>query len=194
MKLIQNTLLVSLISSLSVLLIPSAQAAGPSMVTTTVVPIIGFERTQKLVPTPHATTRLIYGVRVTAGVRLLSLESEYTHGMDSEAFPLQNLTTRDTADRVKLGIRSTFAMSSFLSTFLRAGGQATRNVHEETNSGVSTKTTDKIKYSPYAGTGLDIRLFHNFSLTAGLTVVFNQFPDLKKNDYQTTAGFTIRFP
>jgi hypothetical protein len=157
-------------------------------------PIFGYERVQKLVPTPHTKDRLIYGLRYSIGVPLLSAEAEYTRGMDQESFPTSNMDTKDTADRLKVGIRSRVRMGSFLSAFARAGGEAYRNIHEETVSGTTTRTEQPIQYSPYAGAGLNARLGKQFTLNAGLTVVFRNFPVMTQNDYQATAGFTVKFP
>lgn len=173
-------------------LVPSLYAA--SSTNGELEPIFGYERVQKLVPTPHTKDRLVYGVRYSLGVPLLSAEAEYTRGMDQESFPSSNLDTKDTADRLKVGIRSRVRMGSFLSAFARAGGEAYRNIHEETVSGATTKTEEPIKYSPYAGAGLNARLGKQFALNAGLTVIFRNFPVMTQNDYQATAGFTVKFP
>ena len=37
-------------------------------------PVVGYERVQKVLPTPHTKDRLMYGLRVLMGVPLLSLE------------------------------------------------------------------------------------------------------------------------
>ena len=87
-------------------------------------PVVGYERVQKLVPTAHTSDRLVYGARLTLGVPLLSVEAEYLRGTDTEAFPSNDLTTIDTDDKIKVGLRSRLALGSLLSFTLRAGGQA----------------------------------------------------------------------
>jgi hypothetical protein len=163
-------------------------------ITVSVEPVVGFEHVQKLAPTPHTTNRLMYGARATAGWRIVAAEAELTRGTDAEAFPLQALTTSDTDEKLKVGVRSSYALSSMLSAYLRGGVQAKRNTREETSAGVTTRTVGRIVYDPYAGTGLSAGLARNVSLNVGLAVVFNEFPDMAKNDYQTTAGFSVRFP
>ena len=163
-------------------------------VVVTIEPLVGFERVQKVAPTPHTQGRLMYGVRVSAGIPRVSLEGELTKASDREDFPLQGQTIQDTDERLKLGLRSRVNEGSLFSVFLRAGGQATRNTHEVTQSGATSKTIGKIAYDPYAGLGLGVSLASYFELDGGITAVFNQFPDMSKNDYQATLGFTIRYP
>lgn len=170
---------------------PSSKRSG---FTSNLEPIVGYERVTKLVPTPHTKDRLIYGMRFTFGVPLLSGEAEYTRAMDTEDYPETNFSTKDTTDKVKLGLRSSFRLVGFLSAFARAGGQASRNIHEETLSGVHTREEEPIKYKPYAGAGLTARLARNFSFNSGLTVIFHDFPKMDHNDYELTAGFTVKFP
>jgi len=159
-------------------------------------PIVGYERVQKLVPTVHSRDRLIYGARLTAGILLISAEAEYLRGTDTESFPDQDLTVKDTADKAKLGLRSTISFGGILSLVLRAGAQASQNKHEETTGGVTTSTTEAIKYRPYGGGGLRLGLGRNISLTGDIVAVFpSHFPNnMQNNEYQTTLGFTVRFP
>jgi len=159
-----------------------------------VEPIIGYERTQKLVPTPHTKDRLIYGVRLTAGIPLVAAEAEATRGTDTESFPTQDLSTSDQADKVKVGLRSSLKMSSMFNFNLRAGAQAKRNTHEETTAGITTQTITPFEYKPYAGAGFSARLNAKSEFTAGLTVVFHDFPSLSQSEYETTAGFRVAFP
>ena len=171
-------------------------AQGPDAVaapiTLGIEPIIGYERVQKLQPTQHMTNRLMYGARITAGIPLVAAEAEVTRGDDTESFPAQDLTIRDTDDKVKLGLRSSLRLSSLLSFQARAGGQAKRNTHEVTTAGQTEKTVGAIVYKPYAGLGLTSRLGHLFALSGGVTVVFNDFPRMAGNEYQTTLGFNIK--
>src|SRR6185503_13887742 len=129
-----------------------------------------------------------YGARVRGGVPLVAVEAEYTRGTDTEDFPADSLQTKDSADKLKLGLRSGFRLSSLLGASARAGVQASQNTHEETRSSVTSSVIEPVKYKPYAGAGLD------FNLSSKITVVFNDIHDLGQNEYQTTAGFAVRFP
>lgn len=173
-------------------LLPAAARAALPPIQYTLTPIVGFERAVKRVPDYHVRTRLTYGALLTAGYRELALEAEYTRASDREEFPLQGLSLRDTDDRLKLGLRTThFLVFPRLSFTLRAGGQASRNTHEEVLNGVATRTVGKIQYDPYAGAGVDLRLLQRLTLGAGLTAVFREFPDMSKTDYQLTFGLTL---
>ncbi|MCM2324217.1 MAG: hypothetical protein NDJ90_13245 [Oligoflexia bacterium] len=165
-----------------------------SEVSYTIEPVIGFEHVQKVAPTPHSRNRMIYGLRARAGIPLVSLEAEATRGSDLELFPNDDLKIRDQDDRLKIGLVSTRYLGSLFSFSLRAGAQATRNLHEETRAGVTTVTKSGPTYHPYAGTGITSRLGNNFDLAAGVTVIFNDFPHMSKNEYQTTLGFNLRYP
>ncbi len=157
-------------------------------------PVVGYERTQSLIPTAHSRDGLLYGARLTLGVLLLSLEAEYLRGTDNETFPANDLTIKDTSDKAKVGLRSTFSLGGILSAFLRGGGQASRLKHEELTSGSDTVTNTPITYHPYFGVGLGARLGHSFMLTADVTTVFHNFPSMNDNEYQATAGLTVHFP
>lgn len=157
-------------------------------------PIIGYEHIQKLVPYRHTKERLVYGARVIAGIPLVSAEAELTRGTDTELFPDRGLSSKDTTDKLKLGLRSTFRLIGVVYGFGRAGGQAQKTRREDTIAGVTTVTEDPIYVKPYVGAGLRARLTHHFRFDADFTVVF---PDTKKwsyYEYQTTAGFAVIFP
>lgn len=171
-------------------LVPFANAAE----LLSIEPIIGYERSQKLVPTPHTKDRLIYGARATAGLRLLSLELEYTRGTDSEDFPSDGLASKDTDDRLKMGLVSSFGLGRLFRLHARGGVQASKNIHEETQAGVTTVTSNPIEYNPYAGAGLSAGLGRKLSISGSLTAVFREFPDMSKNEYQATLGFSIKLP
>lgn len=182
--LIAGVILISLIQ-------PRAQANQASV---NIEPILGYERVQKLIPEAHTVERMYYGARATAGVTLLSAEAELTRATDTETFSNQNLTVKDSDDRLKIGLRSSYWLSSFLALQARGGAQAERKTQEQTNSGVSTTSVGKILYHPYAGASLSSRLMSNLSLTGGITVVFHEFPNMDKNDYQMSLGLTVRYP
>jgi hypothetical protein len=157
-------------------------------------PIIGYERIQKIRPDRHARNRLFYGARVRLGIPLLSLEAELTQADDSEEIPAISTTIKDTDYRLKVGARSAFKLTSLLRLVARAGGQAAQNINETTVSGVTTRTVGSIVYKPYAGVGLISSLWQNFFLSGGITVVFNDFPNMDSNDYQSYLGFIVRLP
>jgi hypothetical protein len=181
------------VAALSIfLLAPAAQAA--SLFKLGVEPIIGYERVQKLLPEPHTRQRLVYGARLTAGLLLFSAEAEYTRSGDSKEFPELGITSKETDDRLKMGLRSSIGMGALLSLILRGGVQASRSTTEDTAGGVTTKTMTPIQYDPYLGLGLSASLGGKFVLTGNVTAIFNDFPDMAKNDYQTTLGFAIRLP
>ena len=184
-----------LICVLSILLWAIVQKSASGMPTSVgLEPIVGYERAQMLVPTPHTVDRLVYGARASYGFTFLSAEAEYLHTYSSESFISQNISTKDTGDKLKLGLRSGIDLLSVINFYLRAGAQATKNTHEETVSGVSTTTLQPITYYPYAGTGLRLRLGRNLKVTGDLTTVFRSFPDMNQNEYQLTAGFVVQFP
>src|SRR5690606_4142144 len=101
-----------------------------------VEPVFGYERVQKHEPHAHFSTRVFYGARVIAGMPYLSLEGELIRGKDTEVFASQDMTRIDTDDRLKLGLRSSYAMGSILSAHARGGLEARRNTAEVSVSGV----------------------------------------------------------
>jgi hypothetical protein len=169
-----------------------ATQAQAAPITLNVEPLVGYERVQKLIPTAHSKDRLMYGGRVSIGIPLLSVETEYTRGVDNETFIEQGLSIKDTDDKVKLGARSMLRMSRFFSLIGRGGVQGKWNTHEETVAGVTTKTSNPAVYKPYAGAGLAINIGSMLVVSGGLTAVFNNFPDMNQNEYQTHLGFTVR--
>lgn len=179
-----------------VLLLLAALFSVPSkaILISEVEPIIGYERVQKLVPYHHTKDRLIYGLRFTLGFLILAGELEATRATDTEDFPDLSFSSKDTRDKVKLGLKSTIKLGGFLHAFARAGGQASRNVHEETSLGVHTRTEEAIKYKPYAGAGASAKLGKKVSFNAGITVIFNEFPKMDQAEYEAMAGFTVKFP
>lgn len=182
-----------LLAGLAISLLPSKGAlAAPVLLS--LEPIIGYERVQKIVPDAHTHDRLLYGARLTLGFMPLAAEAEYTRATDSESFSSPDLKTKDTDDRLKLGLRSSIPISRIFSFQLRGGGQALRNVHSETTAGVTSEVKNKIHWDPYGGAGLTARLGSRVLLSAGVTAVFTDFPHMSKNDYQTNVGFSLRFP
>jgi hypothetical protein len=168
--------------------------AAPMGFAFTVEPIIGFDRVQKFLPTPHTKNRLVYGARATAGILLISGEAEYTRGQDDESFPDQDLAIKESADKAKLGIRSGIGLGPIMTFNLRAGGQATKGSREETRAGVTSTFSQDLEIDPYAGAGLRGKLSNKLSASAEVVAVITDTSDLSKNEYQTTAGFSIHLP
>ena len=183
-----------LLAVLFLLFFAIVQRSAHAIVSLDVEPIVGYERAQLLIPYRHTKDRLIYGARVSAGVLFISAEAEYTHTNSSEIFPDDAVSTRDTAEKIKLGVRSQIRLLGLLYGFLRVGCQATRNKHEESRNGVNVVNTEPIKYHPYAGAGLRFRFTKHFLFTADVTTVFTDFPDMNRNEYQGMAGFVVKFP
>lgn len=165
-----------------------------ALISMNIEPIVGYERVQKLVPDKHTVDRLHYGARISLGIPLISAEATYIRSNDTEEFPSDNLTVKDTTDKVQLGLRGSFQLIGVVRLSARAGGQASQNVHEEILAGVSTKVTETIKVHPYAGAGLMIQLGRLFIFKSDVTTVFTKFPDMNYNEYQLTAGFAVKFP
>ncbi len=155
-------------------------------------PVIGYERVQKIEPTPHSKNRLIYGIRANYGPPIFSLEAEVTQGKDNESFPDRNLTIEETVTNGMLGVRSSFNIGNLARWFLRFGGHARKTELSRTENSITTTTEPAIYLSPYAGTGLSINLLRTFSLNAGYTVIFTGRPKGSDREYQTTLGFSIR--
>lgn len=179
--------------SLAFLLPASAWSRGPE-VQVKMEPVFGYERVQKLQPEAQIKSRVFYGARIVAGLPHLSAEGELIRGTDSETYPSLNMTRSDTDDRLKLGLRSSYSMGKLMSAHARGGVQASRNVAEITQSGITTTERGEIKYHPYAGAGIRSAVASNVSLVGDVVVVFGDFPDMKKNDYQTSLGFSVSFP
>lgn len=157
-------------------------------------PIVGYERVQKLIPTAHTSDRLVYGARVTAGFPLLAAEAEYLRGTDTESFPSQNLEVTEVSDKAKLGVRSSLALGKLVRLTARGGAQAKQNERTEVLNGVTTVTKDPLVYNPYAGAGLKVGLGKRFALSGDMVVVFGDFPNMDKNEYQVTLGFSVKLP
>ncbi len=191
----RRTLIITLILTLTGAAAQTTWALDVKDLNLNVEPIVGLERTQKLLPDVHSTTRLFYGARVTGGYRLIALEAEYTRAQDEESFPLTSTSTTSTADRVKIGLRSELLRNPFISGHARLGGQARRETTELTVSGSTTTETTPTTYEPYAGFGIRAFLTPKIGLTAEVVAVFRDFPnDFAQNDYQGSAGVTVAFP
>ena len=172
--------------------LPSQAFAAPLGFRFTIEPVVGYERVEKIFPDRHFVSRFFYGVLVTGGIPLASLEAEYTRGRDDERFPDLGITQVDDLDRLKLGVRSRFDLTNFLWLVGRGGVQATKLKTTRTEGGVTTATSFPITYDPYAGAALQVRLASTVRGEVGVTAVFKDFPRMEHNDYQVHAGFSIQ--
>lgn len=157
----------------------------------TLQPIVGYERVQKVSPTPRTKDRAIVGLRLLLGASLLSFEAEATRAEDTESFPQEDLVLEEEAYNAKLGLRSSFNLV-FARWFLRAGGHARKRSIERTQAGVTTSQDPAVYVSPYAGTGFSMNLAGKFTANAGVTVIFTGRPKGSDREYQTTFGFGVR--
>lgn len=152
-------------------------------------PIVGYEQTQKSYPSPHTESRLIYGARLLVGPKIFSLETEFTTGKDSESFPDQDLTIKETAYNGMLGIRSGVNLG-FIDVHLRAGGHLRKRKIETTEDGVLTVEKPATYLSPYAGAGATLGS-GPIRGTAGVTAIFIGKPQANDVEYQYTLGIGL---
>lgn len=160
-----------------------------------VTPIVGLERVQKFQPSPHMKTRGIFGARATYRFPISALEVEYTHAQDTSSDAATATTYKDSEDKIRVGLRGSFTMSSFLTSYIRGGAQGRKNEQTKTvNGATSTKSTSS-KVQPYVGTGVEIRVLEFFSLTADVLATYTPTDDPKLKDYelQPSLGINIRF-
>jgi hypothetical protein len=187
MKLILTLLALSLmIGSTSF----AQKKSAPKDIKYTISPIVGYETVYRLAPTPHTSTRVIYGARLTAGVDLISGELEYTKGSDTELYLAapEKIVTDD--EKVKLGIRSTYRFNDYLFATGRLGGSATKSATSSTSGAVTTKTEDAIKYNPYLGASLGLNV-GPISVSVGATAIIKDTSDMTKNDIQHTLSVSM---
>jgi len=160
-----------------------------------ITPIIGFERVQRFTPTPHMKTRGIIGIGAVYKLPVGAAEAEYTHGQDTSSDATTSTSYKESDDKVKLGLRGTADLGSFLSTYLRGGAQAKKSeTTTTTSSGTSTKTS-VTKVNPYVGTGLGFHLLQFLTLNADVTAVYvpTSTPGLSDYEIQPSLGLSIRF-
>ena len=169
-----------------------AQAASPRLegVTYTVEPIVGYELQRKTNP-DRSRLELTYGARVVAGYRILSVEGEYTLGNSDEVFPDTGRRIEEKTTKIRLGLRSTYAIGSMLDWTLRGGAEDQKIQTKSTLSGVVTETGSPSKVYPYIGTELGIALGSALSLNAGVLATLKDLNDLKKTEFTTTLGLKI---
>lgn len=157
----------------------------------TIEPIVGYERVQKLSPTPHTKNRLMYGLRANFGPPLISMEAQLTQANDTESFPEEDLTIKEEVINAMLGIRSNLSLG-VLGFYLRAGGHARKSKLTTTKDGETTEKEPAIRVSPYAGTGISINAANILRANAGVTAIFTGKPKGSDREYQTTLGFAIK--
>jgi len=157
----------------------------------TVEPVVGYEQTQEAWPSAHSHDYLFYGARATAGLRLLSAEAEYLHGVDEESFPLQSQSYQKTLDNLKVGVRSRLG-PGFFTVNLRAGVQAEQDKSSQTVAGVTVSSTS-LAYHAYGGAGVGIRLARVLYLEAELVAILVNTQDLSQTQYQLTGGLGFGF-
>ncbi|MFG1493986.1 outer membrane beta-barrel protein [Halobacteriovorax sp. GFR7] len=150
-------------------------------------PVVGYERVQKILPTPHTSSRLFYGLRANYGPKYLSLEAEVTQAKEDESFDT-GVDISDNSTNYMLGLRSSFNVGRALNWYLRAGAHARDSKYERTEAGVTTTVEPATYVNPYAGTGLAINLMNVFTLNAGMNVIFTD----DEHEYQSSLGFGIR--
>ncbi|WP_413560856.1 hypothetical protein [Bdellovibrio sp. HCB209] len=153
-------------------------------------PIYGIETVFRDYPTPHLQTRSMYGLRLSLGVDLFSVETEYTKATDTEDFSTAPEKIKTDDERLKLGFSSTYRMEYFHLTG-RAGAQATQTTREETSAGVVTTDKRPIKYNPYAGASVGVN-FGRLSINLSSTVIFRD-NDWEKSDFQNTISAGVGF-
>lgn len=169
----------------------SAFSVRNSGINYTIEPIVGYETVFRALPTPHTSTRLIYGARISAGVSLISGELEYTKGQDTENYLVAPEKVTNYDEKLKLGLKSTYNFNQYMFANARLGAQASKNTEEDVNGGITTKTEHDIKIAPYAGAGLGVRIANLITVNAGVTAVVPDTSDMEKNDYQYTLSIGI---
>jgi hypothetical protein len=169
-----------------------ASHAQADVLSVDIEPIVGYEKVQQVLPTPHSTNRIMYGGRVTVGILLIAAEAEYTRGSRQQVFTDESLN--HTIEHAKLGLRSGFRLGSFLRLIGRGGVQATRGQLDHTVGGVTTTSYEALRYNPYAGASAKVRLSSKLTASADVVAVIPNIQNLSENEYQVTAGFAVRFP
>ncbi len=176
----------------------ASQVAAPrqahAMLRTTLEPIVGYERVEKLFPDAHSTNRMFYGGRLTLGSHVFALEAEYTRSQDEETTSATDTSTTSVADKAKVGLRGGIALGRLIRFNLRTGAQAQKGTETMTVGSTTSTENFPISYDPYGGAGFKLMLTPKTSLTAEAVAVFKDFPNMSGNEYQTSAGFSISLP
>lgn len=121
---------------------------------------------------------------------LLSGEAEYTTAKSLHDYPTTNIKVEDSAERLGVGLRSTFPFNPYLGVYLRACGRAVRGETIVTVSGVSETKDNPLQVEPYAGSGFIFAFGSNIGANAGVAIIRNAEG---KYDAQYTLGLSARF-
>lgn len=160
-----------------------------------ITPIIGLERVQKFQPTTSMKTRAIYGVTVIYKFPISALETEYTHAQDTSSDTVNNTEYKDSEDKLRLGLRGSFTMTNFMSSYIRGGAQYRKNKTTKTVNLTTTTEDTTSKVQPYAGTGLSVSLGRFLSVSANILVTYTPTddPNLKDYELQPSLGLNLKF-
>lgn len=171
------------------LLFLSLSAGAQSKNRFTFEPIFGTETALVNYPEPNYHTRATYGARILYGVTLFSGEVEYTQAKSDKTHS-GDVEVESKAQRLSLGVRSTFPMGRFIGFNFRFGGRASQGDTKITTAGV-TETKDTVKtIDPYAGAGLQLAFKSNLALNLSVTLIRNAEQEYDK---QYTVGLSTRF-
>lgn len=159
-------------------------------------PVYGIESTRREFPEPaNQITKTYLGLSLVYGIPLISAELEVAQSIFHDSYPSTDTKVKSTTNRAMLGIRSYPLTSKYFGWYFRAGMRAKQETLEITEAG-ATRTEKKPMYlDPYGGSGLTIAFANNFSLNAGVTLVYNRSADVPENekyDTQYTLSATIK--
>lgn len=160
-----------------------------------ITPIIGLERVQKFQPTTSMKTRAIYGVTVVYKFPISALETEYTHAQDTSSDTVNNTEYKDSEDKLRVGLRGSFTMTNFMSSYLRGGAQYRKNKTTKTVNSTTTTEDTQSKVQPYVGTGVSLSLGRFLSVSANVLVTYTPTddPNLKDYELQPSVGLNLKF-
>lgn len=154
-------------------------------------PLYGIETRLVRYPEPaRYVTSATYGARVLYGTTLLSGEGEYTTTKSRKDYPSADQKVEDTAERLSLGLRTTFPMGRFLGAYFRAGGRASQGETIVTTAGESKTIENPLRIDPYAGAGIQVAISSLMAVNAGATMIRNAE---NKYDAQYTLSLSARF-
>lgn len=157
----------------------------------TIEPLYGIETRLVRYPEPSRyVTEATYGARLLYGTTLLSGEAEYTTTKSRKDYPSASQKVEDSAERVSLGLRSTFPMAKFIGAYLRAGGRASQGETIVTTAGESKTIENPLRIDPYAGAGIQVAVSSLMAVNAGATMIRNAE---NKYDAQYTLSLSARF-
>jgi hypothetical protein len=153
-------------------------------------PLFGIETVYRDYPSAHLQTRSMYGARLSLGVDIFSIETEYTKASDTEDYSTAPEKVKTDDERLKLGFSSTYRPGIVHFT-ARAGAQATKSTRETTSGGVTTTKEQPIEYNPYAGASMGLN-WNVVSINLSSTVVFRD-NNWEKSDFQNMISAGIGF-